>query len=493
VRYFRDGQAEEYSIKMKPDGSPLAFQHKLAEDAPGASLSKEDALAKAEQYLREEKKVDLSQWKLVEANSDKRIHRTDHELAWQRNAPFDETHGSVASAEGHAYERMKVAVLGDEVVDYRGAYYSKPEARDELELKEGETSWKYIKIPDEWRRRQEEATLFRTIYGFGLPILLYGGLGVTAVVVFFMNLRSEAMRAIPWKKLALWAVWGLVAYVLIIAFGNRLQYFLNSYSTAIPFKTMMGGLTIGLLVGAVLYPGGLAVLFGVAAYYGNRAFGENRVPVGGGLPGVYYRDALWFGICGTTGYLGVRRLVEAAAQHWPTIHRDAPLSVGQYFDAVLPCAFVFGGALVGGLLIAGLIALLAAFVGAVVQARWLRVLLFLLGALYLTGNGWGDGRDFAKQFLAEAIVLAVIVIAVMRIVRFNVLGYFLVVACLSLLGAATQLLTQPDPFYRTNGYSLLLMIGLLLAWTLFMWKTRPSEGDSGQLATPQEVSAAGNL
>jgi peptidoglycan/LPS O-acetylase OafA/YrhL len=90
-------------------------------------------------------------------------------------------------------------------------------------------------------------------------------------------------------------------------------------------------------------------------------------------------------------------------------------------------------------------------------------------------------------------MLGVIVFAVRRIVRFNFLGCFLVATCTSVLGAASELLGQPDAYYRTNGYSLLLMIGLLLAWPLFMWKTRSSEGDSGQLATPQEVSAAGNL
>ena len=49
------------------------------------------------------------------------------------------------------------------------------------------------------------------------------------IVIFFKNLGSEAVRAIPWKRLSLWAVWGLVAYVLIVGFGNRLQYFLNGY------------------------------------------------------------------------------------------------------------------------------------------------------------------------------------------------------------------------------------------------------------------------
>ena len=483
VRYFRDGQPEEYSIKLNPDGSLLAFQHKLAEDTPGASLSKEEAVAKAEKYLREEKKLDLSQWSLVESDSDKRIHRTDHELAWQQRTPLDAGSTYAEDPANHAYVRIKVAVLGDEVVDYRGSYYSKPDAREEQEEKEGGISWMFIKIPDEWRRKQEEQTVFRAIYSSAVPILLYGGLGITALVVFFKNLRSEAMRAIPWRRLSLWALWGLVAYVLIVGFGNRVQYFLNSYMTAIPFKTMLGGFAIAILLGAVFYTGGLAVLFGIATYFSNRAFGEERLPVGARMPGVYYRDAVWIGVCGTAGFLGIRRLIEAASQHWPTMHRSLPFALGQFLDAAIPSGAIFGSALIGSLFLTGLIAMIATFVGAVVRPRWLRFLLFILAALSLTGSGWGNRADFVKQFLAEAIVLGVIVFGVRRIVRFNVLGYFLVVACITLVGTAGQLLAQPDAFYRSNGYTVVLLIVLLLAWPLTVWRMRSPGGDLGQLDT----------
>jgi membrane protease YdiL (CAAX protease family) len=476
VRYFRDSQPEEYSIKLRPDGSLAAFHHKLAEDAPGASLTKEEAAVKAEKYLREVKKLDLGQWNLVETYSDKRIHRTDHELAWQQRTPIDSGSTSSNDTVSHAFVRVKVAVLGDEVVDYRGAYYSKPDAREELEQREGGTFWTFIKIPDEWRRKQEEQSLARTIYSFAVPILLFGGLGITALVVFFKNLRSEAMRAIPWRRLVLWAIWGLVAYVLVVGFGNRIQYFLNSYQTAIPFKTMLGGLVIGLLLGAVLYAGGLAALFGVAAYFSNRAFGEERLPVGRPMPGVYYRDALWIGMCGTAGLLGIRRLIEFITVHWQTMHRSLPLSLGQNFDAVLPSGATLGGALISSLFLTGVVGFVAAFVSSVLRARWLRFAIFLLGAMFFTGSGWGNATDFAKQFFAEAILLGVIVFGVRRVMRFNALGGLLIVALLALLGAAAQFLGQPEAFYRTNGYVVVLLMILLLAWPLAVWRMRATTG-----------------
>jgi membrane protease YdiL (CAAX protease family) len=474
VRYFRDSQPEEFSIKLDPNGVLLAVNHKLAEDAPGASLSKEEAVAKAEKYLREVKKLDLSQWSLVEANSDKRTHRTDHELAWQQRTPIDSGSTSSNDAVSHAFVRIKLAVLGDEVSEYRGDYYLKPKPRMEIEAREGATRWMYIKIPDEWRRKQEEETLLRTVYGFAVPILLIGGIGITALVFFFKNLRSEAMRAIPWRRLTLWSVWGFVGYALVIGFGSNWQHSLSGYPTEIPFKAMLGTLVIGLLLGAILYPGGLAVLFGFASYFSNRAFGEERLPVGARLPSIYYRDGLWIGVCGTAGFLGVRRLLEFITYHWQIVHRSLPFSVDRNFDAVLPSLSSLGGALNSSLFVTGVIAFVAAFVASTVRARWLRFSLFFLGAMFLAGSDWATGIDFAKQFLADAILLGVIVFGISRVIRFNVLGCLLIVTLLALLGAAAQLLPQPDAFYRTNGYAVVAMMLMLLALPLIVWRMRTS-------------------
>lgn len=282
------------------------------------------------------------------------------------------------------------------------------------------------------------------------------------------------MRAVPWRRLFLWATGGLVAYVLIVAFGTRIQYFLNGYQTAIPFKAMLGGIAIGILVGAFLYLGGFAALFGFASYFSNRAFGSERLPVGSHMPAIYYRDALWIGMCGATGFLGLRRLMEFVTFHLQTVHRSLPFSFGQNFDARLPVGAIFGGAVISSLFLTGFIVFIAAFVAGVLKARWLRFGIFLLGAMFLAGSDWATGADFAKQFLVEAILLGAIVFGVSKVIRFNVLGCLLIVALLALLGAAAQLLPQPDAFYRTNGYAVIVMILMLLALPPIVWRMRAS-------------------
>lgn len=466
VRYFRDSQPEEFAVKLKPDGSLFALQHKIAEDFPKASLKKEEAVARAEKYLRDEKKMDLGQWTLVETESETRPHRVDHLLTWQQNSPIDSN--TAASASGHAYIRVRIAVLGDEVTDYRRSYFRRSSSADEDEpASEGFST--FIKIPDDWRRKQEVTTLPREALTFG-PMVLLGGLSLTVLILFFKNLRSEAARSIPWKRLSLWAAWALVAFYIVFAFGDRVPDFLNAYNTAIPYKTTLGVLGIIALLGGPFSFGFLVFLFGVGWYYAKLAFGEERLTAWAGMPGVYYRDALGIALGGSAGLLGLERLLATASMYWPTVHRYFDASFGQDFDAILPAASIFGSTLLGGLKMTAYVVILASVVAVKIKPSWLRLLLLLVGALAVVGGSWGSPADFAKQFLARLILLGVLVFGVRFVMRFNLLGCFLVVAGTSLLTGAAEMLAQPDAFYRANGYAVLLMLALLFAWPLAAWR-----------------------
>jgi membrane protease YdiL (CAAX protease family) len=449
VRYFRDRQPEEWVPVLRPNGALHSVRHILSEDAPGASLSKDEAVKRAEDYLRNTQHIDLSQWALIEAKSDKHPHRVDHQLTWEQNRALDDS-GTQADSKSHAHERIEVAVLGDEVSDYRT----------------------YIKIPDEWRRQQFELTLPRVLVSMVLPILVLGGFMVVVLIVFLKNLRSDDAHSIPWRGLAVWGLWGLAAYVIIFAFGDRIASFMNAYQTAIPFKTILVEIGIGAVLGAAVYFAGIVLLFGMAWYFGRRAFGEERLPDWTGMPPLYYRDALLIGVGGTAALIGFSRLIAALSAHWPTAHRGVEASFGGDFDATLPVAAIFGTVLLRALMYTGLVALCASFVANNVKQRWLRLLLFLSAALATVGTDWGTPADFAKQFLAGGLLLGLLVFGIRRVVRFNILGSFLVVAGTSLLAAAAKLVSHPDTFYRANGYVVLLILAGLLAWPLAAWRRR---------------------
>ena len=440
VRYFRDRQPEEYAIILKPDGSLHSIHHTLAETAPGASLSKEEAIAKASTYLREQKKIELSQWSLVESASDKKPHRIDHVLTWQQNISLDTAAAPSGDSANHAYARIQLQVLGDEVANYRT----------------------YIQIPDEWRREHDEESVFRTGLGYATLALPAGAL-LTALILFLKRIRTEEARAVPWRSMTFLALFGLAGFLIRLTLGSQIPGILEEYVTAVPFKLMLGGIGLGVLLTGASVFGGFALLFGLTWYYARRAFGEDRIPSVTGMPGVYYRDALWIGLGGAIGFAGLTPLLHAIFAHWPTAHRAFDASMGEDLDAILPAASVLGSTMLGSLFFAGCVALAACFIAAEVRRRWLRHLLFLLGALILVGSGWGTPADFVKQFLMHAVLLLVIVFGVRRIMRFNVLGGLLVFALTALLNGATEFLSQPDSFYRANGYVVLLFGVLLLA------------------------------
>ena len=122
-----------------------------------------------------------------------------------------------------------------------------------------------------------------------------------------------------------------------------------------------------------------------------------------------------------------------------------------------------------------MVAAIVSFVAAQVRQPGLRLLLLFSGALALIGGGWGSPADLAKQFLARLILLVVLVFGVRRLMRFNILGCFLVVAGTSLLGGAAELMAQPDSFYRANGYAVVLALVLLFAWPFVAWRMQGPE------------------
>jgi hypothetical protein len=104
--------------------------------------------------------------------------------------------------------------------------------------------------------------------------------------------------------------------------------------------------------------------------------------------------------------------------------------------------------------------------------------LLLAGSLSLVGGSWGSPADFVQRLLAQFIVLSIVALGVRYILGFNILGCFLVVAATSLLGGASELLSQPDSFYRADGYGVLVALALLFAWPFLAWRM----GDSAKVA-----------
>ncbi len=146
VRYFRDSQKEEYLVVLRPDGALYSVHHALAEAAPGPSLPDDQAIARAEMFLREQKRLDLAQWKIVGNTSQTLPARTDHTFTWEQTAPLAQP----IAGDGGAHVRVELKVQGDEVTGYRT----------------------FIHVPEEWERLQNQRTLLNTLQSIGFVALL---------------------------------------------------------------------------------------------------------------------------------------------------------------------------------------------------------------------------------------------------------------------------------------------------------------------------------
>jgi hypothetical protein len=166
----------------------------------------------------------------------------------------------------------------------------------------------------------------------------------------------------------------------------------------------------------------------------------------------------------------VKRVSEWVSTLWPTTHQSLGAAFGSDFDSLLPAIAIAAATVLRGLLFTGLIALLAGFIAARCKSPAVRGLLLVVASLAMAG-GWGSPADFVKQWLASAVFLAVVVFGVARVVRFNLLGYFLVLAISSLMLGCVELRSQPNGFYHAQGVVCAIALGVLLLWPVASWLT----------------------
>ena len=440
VRYFRDSQNEEYLVVLWPDGAPYSVHHTLAEAAAGPSLPDDQAIARAEMFLREQKGLDLAQWKIVGDTSETLPARTDHSFTWEQTAPLAQP----VAGDGGAHVRVELKVQGDEVTDYRT----------------------FIHVPEEWERLQNQRTLLDTVQSIGF-VALVSALGIGTLIVFFRNLRQPSMAAVPWRRLAGWTLPVLVASV--VTFATLAPQYLSRYKTDVPYKIYLGTAVIGMSLGTALFYSGAFFLFGLAWFFLAHFYGSDRLPGWRGMPAAYYRDALAIGICGCAALAGLHRLPDLAAHFWPVARHALAANVPDALDPSQPALNAMAVAVTRSFFAVGVLALALGFASWYLRRAWQQWLLLIALAVLMVPD-WGSAGDFAQRAAATFVGLAVIWWGAQRVVRFNLLGYFLIFGLLLLAGPAADLLRQPNSFFHANGWTLAATGVVLLLWTFGAWQ-----------------------
>jgi hypothetical protein len=143
-------------------------------------------------------------------------------------------------------------------------------------------------------------------------------------------------------------------------------------------------------------------------------------------------------------------------------------TVPESLDALNPAIGTLATGILRSFLMPGMIAIGAALIAAYVRPLWMRVGLVILVAVLFATKAATPGT-FLREAAFHVAVIVVVWLSVKHIVRFNVLGYFLLATMTALIPGAVELLEQPNAYFRANGYAVIAFAVALLAWPLFSW------------------------
>jgi len=348
VRFFRPDEREEYRIQVNPmSNAVVAFNHILDETAVGAQLSKSEARKQVEEFLFS-RNLNLSDFTLVESNSQTLPNRTDYNFIWESR---DDHPASIAEAR----LRLKINIKGTEVASFATDY----------------------KIPEEWLLSQTRHTTLQSVMtGVQIVILI---ITVFWSVVFLLKRRRAVLGG--WRPII--AIAAFIAILTLIVSGLNHSGALMGYDTSWSLtnwnflwillsilKAIGIGLLSALLLSAVgfLYP------------EVNQAFRKAVRPQ-------YTRDALIAAILIISGLLACNRLsssfislIDPAIFARYFTFSGLEESAFPFFDAVQDIIFK-------SVLIIGALAIIGFILRSLLKRDILRILvLIILTAVFLPDN-----------------------------------------------------------------------------------------------------------
>lgn len=432
VRYFRPLEKEEHHVYIDADGGRVFnYLHELDEDAPGASLSMDQARDVAEKEV-EKQGFPLSGFDLQDSQGEKKKARQDYTFVWQAKA------GDPRNV-GDAHFRIRVDVAGDQVVGFS----------------------RFFKLPDDWLRERQSRRLSSIFLGIArafLFVVLAGG-GIMLLV------RQIKSGLIAWRPAAL--VGGTFAIISVVEELNALSTVENFYNTSMPMNLfrllevvqlaivpLLFGLVSWLLVGlaASLFPDGWRVFKGPA----RRA---------------WRKDAAVAVVVALTVSAGLAQIGSYVSDRF---HAFVPVDIAMVpnsMDSSWPAASIFLGGFSRIIFGVPAVALIIYLVQLGIRGRawWLGG----VGLIFLISLGPSSAHSVREYLLGWGVGFVTAIVAVSVVVLFyrdNVLAYLASAFLLPTVGPMVELLSQPPPFFIWNGVALAFLMLCAAAW---MFTGRP--------------------
>ena len=428
VRFFKPMQKEEYLVFVDPtDNQVFAERHILDENAPGATLSADEARSLAEDFLQK-KGYQLSNFELQNSESKKRKAREDYTLTWQvkPDNPLNV---------GDAHFRIAVDIAGDHVVG----------------------TFRYFKLPETWTRQREASHLANSVLLL-LTSLLMIGLSALAIILFVKQVQAGE---IPWRR-SLW-VGVVMAGLMALAELTSIPLLYQRYNTSISLNNFWIGVGVSLAVIPLFV--GLASWLAVALV--TSLYPDSWGILRSSVRRVWRRDALIVIVVSVVAALGVSQLNDFISDRF---HAFAPVHFGIFsaqMDTSSPGISVILNALVFTILYAAAVGIVVYLARSGWKRRaWWIWPMALLVLVSLGPSGAHSVREYVAGWVMWFLPLAVAVAIAAWFCRSNILAYVGAIFCLQVAGPLVQMLSQPSIFIRWNGVLLLVASLLVLAWLL---------------------------
>ena len=424
VRLFRPGEKEEWEVRLRAeDGEVYDIRHQLAEEAPGDSLSEEQARAVAVDHMRAFG-LDPSDFVLKEASAEDLPMRRDHRFEWEAKE------GDRRNLD-EARFRCRVHVAGGQAADLD----------------------RYVKLPEDWLRERREGSLWRTVLQW-TPAAVAVAAGVHLLVLLVQNIRSGALT---WKVPL--RVGLLAAAVLALELANGLPELYGAYPTEVPLGLYMIITLVSFLFAVAAVGLAAAVAAGLCGALHPAA--SNRVSRAGLVPQL--RDAVLLSVLAVAGGLALDRLAGIAAAAFPA-GASPPFPE---IPAVGSWAPALGGLLdaaMRGLFLPLAAGLLAYYLVRVLRRPPLAALVVLALGAAMAGAGAHRPAEFVYDLAWFALTVSVLAAAAGWFFRDNVAAYALAGFLFSAVEDGLGLLDQSA--YAAHGW---VLLGLAAALPAGLW------------------------
>ncbi|MGH9363829.1 MAG: hypothetical protein ACRD1B_00995 [Thermoanaerobaculia bacterium] len=224
MRWFRSGVTEEERVALSPLGDLVSFQSILRDDAPGASLPREEARAISRRFL-EERGLGVH-LKSVEARPVVRPHRTEWIFVDERDD----------LRMGEATVRYATTVSGNELTGFQ----------------------EFVHVPESWQRDYRRLRSRNEAAGQAATL----GLFLTFLAMLGVLISKIVRKDVPWRLVAMF---GGVAFLLaLLSAANGLPLSLYEYDTASPLSDHIAKRLLFGFLGALATGAGIALVVAAA-------------------------------------------------------------------------------------------------------------------------------------------------------------------------------------------------------------------------------------